>query len=149
VPDPAADPRPTSVSRSLTAALLGPEGVREVDLELRYDSSSPYAVTATFQVDHRRVSWVFARDLLRVGVTEPTGNGDVHVRPHVDDADRAGVLLELWSPQGIGLVVLPASEVLPFMARTTEAVEPGTESRYLDIDAAVRAVLVEERRGGS
>jgi hypothetical protein len=147
--DPAVHRRPTSVRRSLTAALLGPEGVHEVDLELRYDSSSPYAVTATFHVDQRRVSWVFARDRLRVGVTEPTGAGDVHVRPHLDEGDRAAVLLELRSPQGIGLVLLPASEVLPFVASSNEAVEPGTESGHLDIDAALRAVLVGERYGGS
>lgn len=133
-----------SVSRTTTAALLGPDGAHEVALELRYDVSCPYAVTATFHLDERPVSWVFARDLLRVGVTEPVGSGDVHVRPFLDDADHAAVLLELRSPHGVGLVSLPAREVLPFVVSTDEVVEPGTESRHLDIDAAVAAVLATE-----
>lgn len=135
------DRSPTLVSRSLTANLLSPDGVHDLDLELRYDSSCPYAVTATFTVHGRAVSWVFGRDLLREGLNEPVGSGDVHVRPYLDDAGRAAVLLELRSPQGVGLVVMRARDVQPFVARTTEAVRPGTESRHLDIDAALRAVL--------
>lgn len=142
------EPIPTSVSSSLTASILGNDGVRAVDLDLRYDSTSPYAVTATFTSHEMTVSWTFARDLLRIGLYEPVGRGDVHVRPEVDDAGHAAVLLELRSPRGMAIVMMPAREVHPFVESTTEAVRPGTESEHLDIDAAVHAVLVGGRPTG-
>ena len=129
------------VHHALTGTLLGPDGDTAVDLELRYDPACPYAVEARFAVGLAPVSWVFARELLALGQFEPVGRGDVHVRPELDDAGRATVLLELQSPDGVALVELPAREVRPFVATTADVVAPGTESRHLDVDAALRAVL--------
>lgn len=137
------------MSRSLTARVLTPEGMRSVDVELSYDPSCPYAVTATFLGDGAPVSWTFARDLLILGQYEPVGSGDVHIRPEVDDAERAAVLLELRSPGGIGVAMLPAMEVNAFVEASTETVRPGAESDHLDIDAAVHAVLVGEAGPGA
>ncbi len=132
---------PAPVRRPLTGILLGPDSDTALDLELRYDPQSPYAVEAKFAVDATPVSWVFARDLLAFGQDQPVGRGDVHVRPILDETGRAAVLLELQSPDGLALVELPAREVRRFVATTADVVAPGTESRHLDVDAALRAVL--------
>lgn len=129
------------VRHALTGTLLGPAGDTALDLELRYDPACPYAVEATFDVGERPVSWVFARELLAAGQLEPVGRGDVHVRPALDEDGRATVLLELHSPDGVAMIELPAREVRPFVATTADVVAPGTESRHLDVDAALRAVL--------
>lgn len=142
----AADPDPSStqLSRSLTASMLTHDGTRAVDLELRYDASCPYAVTATFDDDGAPVSWTFARDLLRLGLYEPVGAGDVHIRPDLDDFGHAAVLVELRSPSGVALALLPAREVSSFVDGAVEVVRPGAESRHLDIDAGLRALLLDE-----
>ncbi len=142
VPDP--DPTPTQLSRSLTANMLTVDGIRSVDLELRYDASCPYAVTATFYDDGIPVSWTFGRDLLRLGLFEPVGAGDVHIRPDLDELGRAVVLVELRSPDGVALALLPAREVSSFVDGAVEVVRPGSESRHLDIDAGLRALLLDE-----
>jgi hypothetical protein len=138
---------PNQLSRSLTANVLTVEGMRPVDLELRYDATCPYAVTATFTSADRPVTWTFGRDLLRQGLYEPVGSGDVHVRPDLDDDGRAAVLLELRSPDGVGLAVLPSLEVRAFVEGATEVVRPGSESRHLDIDAELAALLEAELPG--
>lgn len=130
-----------AVRHACTGTLLGPHGDTALDVELCYDPACPYAVEATFSVGERVVSWVFARELLAAGQFEPVGRGDVHVRPDLDDAGHAAVLLELRSPDGVALVELPAREVRPFVATTADVVAPGTEFRHLDVDAALRAVL--------
>ena len=133
---------PEIVTQPLTMDLISGVGVRPVEAELEYDPTCPYAVTARFTVDDATVTWTFARDLLGQGVFEPAGSGEVRIRPDLDDAGHAAVLIELHSPQGVALLLAPSSEVARFLDRSTNAVRPGTESGYLDIDATIDAVLV-------
>ncbi|HEU4513286.1 MAG TPA: SsgA family sporulation/cell division regulator [Nocardioidaceae bacterium] len=142
VPDP--DPTATWLSHSLTASMLTVDGTRPVDMELRYDASCPYAVTATFYESGVPVSWTFARDLLQLGLHEPVGAGDVHIRPDLDDYGQAAVLVELRSPEGVALALLPAREVGAFVDGAVEVVRPGFESHHLDIDAELRELLLDE-----
>ncbi len=136
------DMSPQQVSHSLTSRLISHHGVQPLEVELVYDPECPYATTATFRTGGVTVSWTFARDLLRHGQFEPVGSGDVHVRPEVDDNGQAAVHIELHSPHGAAIVVTPAREIHDFVERTTATVRPGTESRHLDIDGAIDAVLV-------
>ena len=46
-------------------------------VSLRYCATDPYAVRAVFSGDGMEVEWVFARDLLRTGLTSPVGEGDL------------------------------------------------------------------------
>ena len=130
------------VTLSLQASVVTLDGVEPLELDLRYDPRSPYAVTARFTSLGRTVSWTFGRELLTDGLYEPVGSGDVHVRPAVDAAGCGVVVLELRSPGGAAVVSAPAREMHRFAHQVTETVAPGTESDLLDIDAAVRAVLV-------
>jgi hypothetical protein len=133
---------PEAMSQTLTATLLSLEASVPLEVELHYDPRSPYAVTAWFFSDQEPVGWTFGRDLLRQGLVEPVGSGDVHVRPDLDEHGKAVVRLELHAPDGVAVVVAPALEVHRFVMGTVAAVRPGTESRLLDIDGAIDAVLV-------
>ncbi|HEY8456474.1 MAG TPA: SsgA family sporulation/cell division regulator [Actinopolymorphaceae bacterium] len=113
--------------------------------ELRYDASDPYAVDAVFHTgEPRGVRWVFARELLSEGLFRPSGEGDVHVSPLVDENGRAIVLIELRSPDGEAVLHAPADGLAQFLQSTYAIVAPGGESDYIDLD-----LLVDElRRSG-
>ena len=77
---------------SLSVNLRSPEGLPvPVASQLTYDSGNPYALTIAFHVNESPVLWTFARELLSVGLTEPTGDGDVHVWPGNNDEGDAVV----------------------------------------------------------
>lgn len=133
---------PQVVVRNLVLELIGPDGPMPVEGELRYTAADPYAVTAAFSVAGREIVWRFGRDLLMRGVHRPAGEGDVHVSPSLDHDGHAVVALELSSPSGRALVLARAGEVLDFLARTTLAVWPGTESEHLSVDDTIAALLV-------
>src|SRR3954451_13846870 len=56
---------------------------------LEYAADDPYAIRVAFHVgDDDPVEWIFARELLTVGVVRRAGDGDVQVWPG-DDAGEA------------------------------------------------------------
>src|SRR4028118_1381259 len=92
--------RSSTVQATLILELLDSESATTpVHAELRYDSGDPFAVRGDFCLDQQVVRWVFARSLLRIGLYEPTGSGDVPGRPRLDDDGRAGGHLGL-RPRG-------------------------------------------------
>lgn len=133
---------PQVITRSVVLELAGPEGPVHAEAELRYDPSDPYAVTVAFLMGGAEVAWLFGRDLLMRGVSEPVGEGDVQVSPSVDSDGRAVVRLVLHSPSGQALVEARSSDVLAFLAHTTRVVWPGTERDHLSPDDAIAALLV-------
>ena len=135
-------PAPQVVSHHLVVELIGSAGPVPVDGELRYDAADPYAVTVSFSVPRGEVVWQFGRDLLMRGVHRPAGEGDVQVSPSLNADGHAVVALELSSPNGRALVLAPARDVLDFLAHTTLAVWPGTESEHLRVDDTIAALLV-------
>ena len=74
---------PSTVTRELTVQLVAPgDGSISLPVVLHYDLADPYAVHATFRTGQGDgVSWVFARELLTLGVHRPAGDGDVRVWP--------------------------------------------------------------------
>lgn len=132
----------TTIRQPLTVETVGPQGPVPTEAELRYDPSDPYAVAIAFEQLDDEVVWVFGRDLLMRGVSAPAGEGEVRVFPSIDDDERAVIGLLLLSPSGQALAKLPSREVLDFLARTTRAVWPGTESEHLSTDDAIAAILV-------
>lgn len=126
----------------LTVKLVGDGESSSLDAVLSYDPQDPYAATITFGSDTDQVSWTVGRDLLGAGLCEPTGDGDVHVRPSLDEAGRAAVLIGLSSPDGQALIEAPSREVRRFVDAMNAAVRPGTESQYVDIDRAITSILM-------
>jgi Streptomyces sporulation and cell division protein, SsgA len=111
--------------------------------DLTYDTGDPFAVTLVFRATPRPVRWTFARSLLTAGLTDPTGDGDVHVWPSLDDAGAAVVMVELCSPDGDVLVQLRTPDVAAFLDGTEAVVATGTEAEHLDLDAVIAAVLTD------
>ncbi|KQY64835.1 hypothetical protein ASD66_10625 [Nocardioides sp. Root151] len=112
-----------------------------LEATLGYDAADPYAVTATFRTEICEVVWTFARDLLTRGLTDPTGEGDVHVWPCLDANGRAVVIIELCSPDGELLVQAPTTEITKFVNRTLARVPVGTESTRIDVDELIDQLL--------
>ena len=133
---------PLPVITSLTMELFAPLGaVAPVGVELSYDPADPFAVAAVFDTHGEQVRWTFARELLRLGLFEPAGDGDVHVWPSDDVRGDEAVILELCSPDGESTLQASAVDVAGFLADTARAVPFGTESALVDIDALVAAIL--------
>jgi hypothetical protein len=111
-----------------------------VDCELHYTAADSFAMTATFSTLTQSVSWTFARALLEQGRFRPTGEGDIVVRPALDDHGCAAVAIALSSPDGSALLRVPASDVAHFLQLTQVLVPEGQES-CADLDAAITDLL--------
>jgi Streptomyces sporulation and cell division protein, SsgA len=105
-----------------------------LEVEMRYDTTDPYAVAASFQPGRDDcVEWAFARDLLADGLIGNAGDGDIRIRPSVNDVEM--VVVELRSPSGEALFEAPAEDLADFLDETYGIVMPGDEHLWVDIDA--------------
>jgi hypothetical protein len=112
-------------------------------LRLGWEPADPLAVglSLTAQPDHPalpRGSWVVLRDFLRYGLEEPTGDGEVRIRP---DEVRDRVWLELARPGRAACVSVPREVVRDFLARTDAVVPRGDEVPDDVVDALVLRLL--------
>ncbi len=113
---------------------------------LRYDAADPYAVRAVFadngSGNGMEVEWVFARDLLRRGLSAPIGDGDVHVWPSWGTG-RELLMISLTSPDGQAVMEAQADEIRAFLARTDGVVPEGeeTDAAAADVDDAIARCL--------
>lgn len=125
----------TTIRHEQTAALLpstGSDAVTPVTTRWTYEESEPYAITVAFATERGRwVEWVFARDLLIDGMTEPTGEGDFRVSP---DVDPDLLVLEIFSPAGSAAFTVEREDTEEFLRRTLELVPAGAESAHFDVD---------------
>ena len=135
----------TPVTQMVTLELIDATGAATpLETELSYDPRDPLAISATFNTIAGQVRWTFGRDLLIGGLYEPTGDGDVHVWPCLDNEAHPVVIIELCSPDGEALVQASIAEITSFIERTTTAVAPGAETDHLDVDAAIAAIFAAE-----
>lgn len=113
----------------------------QVLADLAFDSQDPFAVTIVFRAAPDPVRWTFSRELISSGLEEPTGDGDVHVWPCLDDTGLAVMMLELCSPDGDALVQFPIHDVVSFVDRMYAAVPTGEETDYLDLDSLIAGIF--------
>lgn len=136
---------PLAVTQSVTLELIDPTGAATpIEAELHYDPRDPYAVTTVFLTGASQVRWTFGRELLSGGLYEPSGDGDVHVWPCLDAEGHAVVIIELCSPDGEALVQARTGDLKSFVDRMAQAVEPGSESDHMDVDATITAIFAAE-----
>jgi hypothetical protein len=108
---------------------------------LEYAADDPYAIRVAFHVgDDDPVEWIFARELLTVGVVRRVGDGDVQVWPADDVRDRT-LNLSLSSPFGTAHFEAPLTPLTDFLNRTYEIVAAGRESDFIDIEAELDDLL--------
>lgn len=116
---------------------------RTTVLKLTWHPQDPLAVvlTLTAEPDHPslpRGEWVILRDFLRYGLEEPTGDGEVRIRPDIQ-LDR--VWFELERPGRAACVSIPRLLVGEFLDRTDAVVPAGAERSAGAIEALLRRLL--------
>jgi hypothetical protein len=134
-----------TVTRVVTLELIDSTGAATpLETELSYNSRDPFAMTATFMTVAGQVRWTFGRDLLIGGLYEPTGDGDVHVWPCLDNQAHSVVIIELCSPDGEALVQARTVDITAFVEQMTAAVPQGDEGAFLDVDATISAIFASD-----
>ncbi len=116
---------------------------RRTVLSLVWTPADPLAVQLLLiaHPDHPalpRGHWVVLRDFLRYGLDEPTGDGEVRIRP--DDL-RDRVWFELARPGRAACVSMPREVARDFLDRTEAEVPCGAERSEQAIDALLDRLL--------
>ncbi|MQY09252.1 SsgA family sporulation/cell division regulator [Actinomadura macrotermitis] len=132
----------TTVSTELGLRLVVPDRTTVPLLAgLEYAADDPYAIRMAFYVgDDEPVEWIFARELLTVGIVRKVGDGDVEVWP-AGPQDDDTLNIALSSPFGDALFEVPLSPLADFLHRTYQAVPAGREGEYIDIDSELENLL--------
>ena len=112
-------------------------------LRLCWRAHDPLAVELTLlaQPDHpalARGRWVVLRDFLRYGLEQPTGDGEVRIRP---DELRDRIWVELARRGRAACVSVPRDVARAFLERTEAAVPAGEERSEQAIDALLARLL--------
>lgn len=112
-------------------------------LRLTWHPGDPLAVELVLmtQPDHPalpRGRWVVLRDFVRYGLDEPTGDGEVRIRP--DDL-RDRVWFELARPGRAASVSVPRRTARDFLDRTERVVPAGEERSEEALDALLTRLL--------
>ncbi|MFB4313952.1 SsgA family sporulation/cell division regulator [Actinomadura sp. 21ATH] len=131
----------TTVSAELGLRLVVPDRTTVPLLaRVEYTADDPYAIRMAFYVgEDEPVEWIFARELLTVGIVRKVGDGDVEVWPSGTDDDTLN--LALSSPFGNALFEAPLTALAEFLHRTHELVPAGREAEYIDIDTELQNLL--------
>jgi Streptomyces sporulation and cell division protein, SsgA len=107
---------------------------------LCYRGDDPYAIRMIFHVGTSNpVEWIFARDLLTVGLSQMAGDGDVRVWPGPIHRDVLNI--ELSSPGGHAHFEAPLMAITGFLLRTFEVVPAGREEEFCDVDTELNGLL--------
>jgi hypothetical protein len=110
-----------------------------------YDARDPYAVRIAFRSPHAgregAVTWLVARELLRAGLDQPTGDGDVRVVPTAAKSDV--LFLRLRAPSGEALMEMSRAALAAFVRGTETLVPFGAEAAAIDLDDELATLLAE------
>lgn len=116
---------------------------RHTALRLVWTPADPCAVLLrlTAYPEHPslpRGEWVVAREVLRLGLATPTGDGAVRVRP---DELRDRIWFELDRPGRAACMSVPRPLIAGFVAQTESVVACGAEAMEHAVDQLLLSVL--------
>ena len=139
--------RTSGHSSPVTLQRVGPTSWTEVSALLLYDAADPYAVRIAFgdtadddtADPDAGITWLLSRELLRTGLEQPAGDGDVRLWPAKAAADV--LYLHLRAPSGEALFELSRASVAAFLRQTEALVPLGEESARLRLDDELQALL--------
>ncbi len=133
----------TTATAELGLRLVVPERTAvPLVARLDYSADDPYAIRVTFNTgEDNPVEWIFARELLTVGIVRPVGEGDVRVWPSKDENGERSVSIVLSSPFGQAEFDTQVAPLAEFLHRTYEIVPAGQEGRFIDLDAEIQQHL--------
>ncbi|WP_177240400.1 SsgA family sporulation/cell division regulator [Streptacidiphilus jiangxiensis] len=108
-----------------------------VRVHLRYRRAEAYAVTLEIDVDRRLHRWQLERELVTLGLSQPSGGQLLRIRPLAAD----WTLLDL--PEGTEgrLLLIASSDLRVFLSRTLRIVPVGDEGNAIDWDAELRDLV--------
>jgi hypothetical protein len=131
-----------TVSAELGLSLVVPEhGAVPLVASLCYSADDPYAIRMAFHVGaDEPVEWIFARELLAIGLEGPAGEGDVQVWPSEEHGLEL-LNLALSSPFGEAHFEAPRGVTADFLSRTYDMIAAGRESEFLDVDSELDELL--------
>ncbi|MGW2254251.1 SsgA family sporulation/cell division regulator [Kitasatospora sp. NPDC001660] len=108
---------------------------------LRYRREDPYAVSLDTHVDlDEPITWIFARELLVIGLTGWAGLGDVTVHRGTGAAS-ATLFIALSADETTAVLRAPAALVQAFLAATEHVVPYGSETLHLDVDDLILRLM--------
>ncbi len=125
---------------TLRAPHGGPGSV-ELDAVFEYDSRDPFAVWVCFGSGAATIRWAMARSLLAQGLTDPAGEGDLRLRPGLDQDGSGIVVFGFHSPDGRFVAQASTRELYRFLTRTLAMVPFGSESTHFDVDAVISDLM--------
>ncbi len=136
----------STVSAELGLRLVVPQQtIVPLMASLFYSREDPYAIRIAFHVGlDEPVEWIFARDLLAMGIEDREGLGDVQVWPSAgtEGGEPGSVLnLELSSPFGQAHFEAPVKDVADFLRKTYQIVAVGEEGDHVDVEAELNDLL--------
>ncbi|OON81814.1 SsgA family sporulation/cell division regulator [Streptomyces tsukubensis] len=133
----------TVIEQAVEARVVAAALIPTVSATLHYDQDDPFAVRMDFPapatLEGADVSWAFGRDLLFAGLDDPTGEGDVRVRPY----GYARTVLEFHAPEGMAVVHVRTGELRRFLKHTTALVPLGREYLHVDMDQGLAELMRE------
>lgn len=133
---------PRTITTPLALVVTTATGEAELDAELRYDPTDPFAVSLAIGVDcGEPVVWTFARDLLAAGITAPAGEGDITVEPDPVAEASERLLRITLATDCLATMVTSADRAVEFLVETYAAVPTGAELERIDFDAEIEALL--------
>jgi Streptomyces sporulation and cell division protein, SsgA len=132
----------TTISAELSLRLVVPDRTTVPLLAtVEYTANDPYALRVAFHVGNDEpVEWIFARELLTVGIVRKVGDGDVQVWP-ADSGSHRTINIGLSSPFGDALFEAQLAPLANFLHRTYEIVPAGRETEFVDIEAELDNLL--------
>ena len=122
------------------AGMSGHGHMTVLGLSWRPDDPLAVRLTLAAQPDHPalpRGAWHVLRDFLRYGVEEPTGDGNVRIRP----GDPGVVALELIGEARPYTIHVPARVLCDFLDETERIVPAGAEAAEEVLDALIARLM--------
>ena len=133
----------TNISAELALRLVVPDRTTVPLLAtIEYAANDPYALRVAFHVGNDDpVEWIFARELLTLGMGRLVGDGDVQVWPGPPGGGHGSLNMGLSSPYGDALFEVPLAPLAEFLHRTFEIVPAGHETEFVDIETELDDLL--------
>jgi hypothetical protein len=132
-----------AVTHDLQMQVVVDDGNRvSLSATLDYSAHDPFAVSATFRTGEGDITWVFARDLLRDGLTDRSGDGDIVIRPGHPSRGPI-VTITLTSPSGAACIEGSRHDLAAFVQEIYSVVPDGSEWLYLDLERTIDDLLAE------
>ncbi|SEK45548.1 SsgA family sporulation/cell division regulator [Streptacidiphilus jiangxiensis] len=108
-----------------------------VRVHFRYNQADAYAVTVEIHADTHVQTWRLDRDLLTLGLSQPSGSQTLRIRPLTLD----WTLLDLPEGTEVRLLLIASSDIRVFLGRTLRIVALGDEGDTIDWDTELQGLV--------